>query len=151
MLGPEYVFIMLRKSQCCGSGSSNFDLYCCVTSCGFLSIKNDVMVMVKFEKTKKTIIFCWHLKSHLRKEHNPDPMSVVRIRGSGSLQKCHGSTTLENPLPNITCGFWVTSYRAGTWVYSSLKTYGCNNPDYIKCRSTPCFSNIQKKPRFCGE
>ncbi len=38
----------------------------------------------------------YHLVSHWRKNRIRICKPVVRIRGSGSILKCHGSTTLEN-------------------------------------------------------
>ncbi len=53
----------------------------------FLSLKNDCKCIFKMNKHKtwRKNIFCWRLEGHWRKEHEP-----VRIRGSGSLPKCHG-------------------------------------------------------------
>ncbi len=46
-------------------------------------------------KTFKKIIFVGFLIAHWRKEQDPDSLHSLRIRGSGSVSKCHGSGTLQ--------------------------------------------------------
>ncbi len=66
----------------------------------FLSLKNDVNVSSKSNKQKnfgKNLILCGHLVTcHplTKKAGSRIRKSMVRIRGSGSVQKCHGSATL---------------------------------------------------------
>jgi hypothetical protein len=64
----------------------------------FLSLKNYVNVASNRKKqitSLKKKIRC-RLEGHCRKQQDsdPDPLPEVRIRGSGSVPKCHGSATL---------------------------------------------------------
>jgi hypothetical protein len=61
-----------------------------------LSLKTDVKVPSKSNKQKnlEQKVFCWHLVSHWRQKKDPNRNSAVWIRGSGSVPKNHGSTTL---------------------------------------------------------
>ncbi len=77
------------------SSSKNLDSFLPVPTvlwllCDFLSLKDDVNVPSKSNKViSKKIIFSCHFEGHWRKWQNPAPGSE-----SGSLPKCHGSTTL---------------------------------------------------------
>ncbi len=63
-----------------------------------LSLKNDVKN--EYYKLGKKTNFCWHLERPCQKkqdpELNPDPLSRVKIQGSGFgfVKKSHGSRAL---------------------------------------------------------
>ncbi len=96
--------------QCCGSGSVRFwtfririlrsssknikkklDFYCFGILYDFLSLKNEVSVPSKSKKNRK-FLFVGILKATDEKSRIWIRKSFVRIRGSGSVQKFHGST-----------------------------------------------------------
>ncbi len=64
-----------------------------------LKIKNDLNVpsKIKQQRNFKKFIFCWILK--VTDEQSRIRKSVILIRGSGTIPKCHGSTTL--PLKSV--------------------------------------------------
>ncbi len=87
----------------------NLDFNCYVTSY-WLPESN------KQKNLLKTLIFCWHLESHCRKEKYP--LSSVRIQGSGSVSKCHGNGTLDR----YTLSWWAW------YVYSVKRVLHCLTP-----------------------
>jgi hypothetical protein len=91
----RHYFVQIRILASASKINKNYlDFYYFLTS--FSLFKTDVNVPLKSnkQKEKKTYFFVDTLSATDEESRIRIPMSVVRIHGSGSVPKCHGSTTL---------------------------------------------------------
>ncbi len=110
-------------------------------TCLWPSFKNYVNLHLPSKNNKqKRIIFCWRLEGQWRKDQHLDPLVRGTDRGSGSVQKCHGSGTLLDTVPRHTdChrSRFLLTKNVGNLVPVSFAL----NIDH-SCDSSPLLSSI---------
>jgi hypothetical protein len=111
----------------------------------FLSLKTDVNVPTenkKQNKLEKKLIFCWHLgqKSHWWKARIRIHNSSVRIQGSGSVPKCHGSWTLMLWISIKTpCNYYILHFFGSVTFWYGSGSVPLTNGSGSCSRSISCY------------